>query len=57
MLLAIEVLHDERLNLVVRQREDELKTIIEESRKDPKEMQRRLNEVFGIEVYQQEKPQ
>lgn len=56
MLLAIEELHDERLKQVVRQREDELKTIIEESRKDPKEMQRRLNEVFGIEVYQQEKP-
>jgi hypothetical protein len=53
MLLAIEELHDERLKEVARMREGELKEIIAESRKDPKEMQRRLNEVFGIQVYQQ----
>lgn len=55
MLLAINERSDEQLKEIARQREFELKAIISESRKDPKEMQRRLNEVFGIEVYQQVK--
>lgn len=53
MLLAIEERSDERLKEIAREREHELKEIISESRKDPKEMQRRLNSVFGIEVYQE----
>lgn len=53
MLLAIEERSDERLREIARERESELKEIISESRKDPKEMQRRLNQVFGIEVYQE----
>lgn len=53
MLLAIEERSDERLKEIAQEREHELKEIISESRKDPKEMQRRLNEAFGIEVFEQ----